>query len=81
MLERIKSLAPNIEVIVGVNGNYGESFDQDFRRQVLEVCAKYDNVFPISFPTFRGWAKINNTMFLQASNDNILFLSLLNERV
>lgn len=75
LLEKIKILDPDIEVVVGINGNYGEEFDQNFRRQVLEVCAKYDNVFPISFPTFRGWAKINNTMFLQASNEDILFLS------
>lgn len=75
LIQKIKSLDPDIEIIVGVNGNYNETFDQEFRKDILLFLSQYNNVYPIFFPTFRGWAKINNTMFLHSSNDNILFVS------
>lgn len=75
LIFKIKSMDSSIEIIVGVNGNYKEEFDQNFRKNMLRFLSEYDNVFPIFFPKFRGCSKIWNTMFIHSSNDNILFLS------
>lgn len=75
LLDKLRSLSSNIEIIVGVNGNCKELFDQEFRKNMLLKLSEYDYIYPIFFPEFRGCSKIWNTMFINSSNDNILFLS------
>lgn len=49
------------EIIVGINGNHGQKFDEEYRVKMLQLLAKYEGVFPIFFPTFRGLPKIWNS--------------------
>lgn len=62
-------------MIISINGNYGEKFDQKYRRESMEFLSQFDYVYPIYYPEFRGCSKHWNTMFINSSNDNVLFLS------
>lgn len=75
LVRKIKSLDSSVEIIVGVNGNYNETFDENYRKNMLLFLSEFDNVFPIFFPKFRGCSKIWNTTFIHSTKDNILFLS------
>jgi len=75
LIKLLRNQDKDVEIIVGVNCNYNESFDQNFRKKMLQFLSTYDNIYPIFFPQFRGCSKIWNTMFINSNNDNILFLS------
>jgi len=75
LLKKIKEYAPDNEVIVAVNGEHRQSFDEDYRRQVLEFISGQPNVFPIVFPRFRGLSKLWNSIVIHASHDYILMLN------
>jgi Glycosyltransferase like family 2 len=75
LIHKIRSLDENIEIIVDINGNYKEQFDQQYRKNVLKFLSDFDFVYPIFFPNFKGCSKHWNSMLIHASNDNLLFLS------
>ena len=57
------------DIIVAVNGNYNEKFNNDYRDSILKVCLEYKNVYPIFFPEQRGLAKLLNTLCIHSSTD------------
>ena len=63
------------EIILGINGNYKENFDSLYRRNVLELSIKYDDVFPFIYPNFRSLSKIWNTIVINSSNEYVLLLN------
>lgn len=75
LIEKIRSLNKDIPIIVGVNGNYKESFDEQYRIDMLQLLSRYTNTYPIFFPEMRGWAKICNSMFIHSVHDHILYFS------
>lgn len=75
LIQNIKKYQPKIEIILAVNADYKEPFDQEYRKKILQLSAEHDNVFPIIFPTFTGLAKMWNTIILNASFDFILMLN------
>lgn len=75
LLSKINEIAPDSEIIVLVNGEHKENFDNDFRKNMLSLLSEYNNVFPIFFPQFRGLSKLWNTGLIHASSDDILMLN------
>lgn len=63
------------DIIVGVNGNYKQQFDDKFRKDILNLCARYPAVFPVFFPEQRGLAKIWNTILIHSKHDKVLMLN------
>ena len=75
LLAQIKAIAPDIEVIVLINGENKEKFDETFRKKMLLFLADYTNVFPVFFPEFRGLSKLWNTGLIHSTSNEVLLLN------
>lgn len=75
LLASIRAYSRSVPVIVTVNGNNAKPFNQRYRRELLEFCAGYDNVFPVFFPEFRSLAKMWNTIVVHSPKPYVLLLN------
>lgn len=66
---------PDIEKIVFVNGQHGEKFHQDYRKNILSFLSNFENTYVYMSPCFRGCSYIWNTTINMASEENILFIA------
>jgi len=62
------------DIIVTVNGNYNQKFDDNYRNSILKVCSEYKNVYPVFFPEQRGLAKLWNSSIIHSANDWVVIL-------
>jgi glycosyltransferase involved in cell wall biosynthesis len=69
LLKSIKTMRPDSEIIVVVNGEHNQKFDQNYRRNMLTFLADYDNVYPIVLTEHRACSKLWNTALLNSTND------------
>lgn len=74
LLDRIREYAKN-EVVVAVNGEHDQPFDEGYRKHVLSFIAGHENVYPVVFPRFRGLSKLWNTIIVHATHDHVLMLN------
>ena len=65
----------NNEIILAINGNYKQPFDEVYRKNVLNFCTEYENIYPFMFPNFRSLAKMWNNIAINASNNYIVMLN------
>lgn len=63
------------EIILAVNGNYKEIFNEEYRKNVLELSAKYNKIFPFIYPNFRSLSKMWNNIVINATNEYVLLLN------
>jgi hypothetical protein len=75
LLDQIKELRPDIEVLVCVNGENTEGYDEDFRREFFEYISTKSNTFVTMYPTFRGLTKMWNNLLIDSSNHLVLLLN------
>lgn len=75
LLQAIKQLRPEVEVIVMVNGPAKAEFDPVFRSSVLDFMGTVPLVYPTLFPNFQSLAKLWNRGVLTSSNDRVLILN------
>jgi len=75
LLRTIKEQRPNVEIIVCINGEHNKEFNQDYRRDILEYIAKFNNVFPIMMTTHRSLSKLWNNLLINASNNILVRLN------
>ena len=75
LLDQIKELRPDIEVLVCVNGENTEGYDEDFRREFFEYISTKSNTFVTMYPTFRGLTKMWNNLLIDSSNHQVLLLN------
>lgn len=73
-LNAVKTYRPNTPVLVVINGNYKNNFDEEYRREVINLLSTYTQVYPIVFPEFRGYAKMVNTLVIHASTEKLLHI-------
>ncbi len=71
----IKQLRPNIEVILMVNGRANESFNEEFRSEILKFASQMPNTFVNMFTSFQSLAKLWNRGVLTASGEQCLVLN------
>jgi hypothetical protein len=70
----IRKYRPDIPILVAINGPK-EEFDQQYRKQILSFCSKYDHIYPTVYPEVRGCSKMWNSMIVTAQHDNTLILN------
>jgi hypothetical protein len=75
LVNKIRELEVNNRIFICVNGEKNAEFDNDYRRKVLDLCSKHDNVFPIFFVETRGLSKLWNTIIVHSYSENILVLN------
>ena len=71
---KVKKQRPNIETLLFINGLTNLPFDEDYRKNILEFIAPFQNTFPIVFPEFRSNSKFWNLACQLISKDNVLIL-------
>jgi hypothetical protein len=75
LINSIKTLRPEVEIILTVNGPCRAHFDQTYRAKLLQFLARYDEIYPTIFPEFQSLAKMWNRGVLTASHERILILN------
>lgn len=75
LLSKLKDYVPENEVIVAVNGEHKQEFNEIYRYQVLEFISRHKKVYPLIFPQFRGLSKLWNSIIINATNDYILMIN------
>ena len=65
----------NNDILISINGDYEEKFNDDYRKNVLSLCLNYENVFPIFFPEQRSLSKLWNTLIIHSKTDWCLVLN------
>jgi len=75
LLRQIMQFESNIEVIVAINGEHKQDFNNTYREEILDFIGGAPNTYPIMFPTFRGLSKLWNSIIIHSSNDHILLLN------
>lgn len=80
MVDFIRKCDQDIPIIIGINGEVDEDFDDGYRKKVLNLCSSHKNIYPFFFQEFRSLAKIwNNLVIFSKSehnfimNDDIIF--------
>lgn len=75
LVDSIREYRPDIPIVVTINGNYKENFNEEYRANILQYCSKVNKVFPIIFPVFRGLSKLWNTLLVHSPCDKMLILN------
>ena len=75
LIETIRKYRDDIEILLAVNADYEEPFDQEYRKEILQLAARYNGVYPIVYPIFTGLAKMWNNIIINASSEYILLLN------
>ena len=75
LIRQIKTIKPDIEIIVCINGEYQQPFDDNYRKEMLSFLQSYSNIYPVFHPKFRGFSKLMNTCLINSSNKYNLILN------
>ena len=74
LISKIREFDQETEIVVAINGEHQQPFDEAFRGKILHFLADHPRVFPIVFPEFRGVSKLWNSIITHASHEFILML-------
>ena len=69
MIEHIRSCDEDIIINLAVNGEVEEEFDEEYRKQILELCIKYKNIFPFFYQEFRALSKLWNNLVISSKTE------------
>lgn len=75
LIKDIKTFQPKVEIILTVNADYKEPFDDEYRKKIMDLCMRYENIFPVVFPQFTGLSKMWNTIVLNASSEYVFIMN------
>jgi len=74
LISKIREFDQEAEIVVAINGEHQQPFDEEFRRKILHFLADHPRVFPIVFPEFHGVSRLWNSIITHASHEFILML-------
>ena len=74
LIKQIRSFTDK-DILIAVNGDYNQTFNQDYRKKVLLLSSSFDNIYPIFFPEQRGLSKLWNTLVVQSKTEWNLILN------
>jgi hypothetical protein len=75
MVEYIRSCDEDIVINLAVNGEVEEDFDEEYRKQILELCIKHKNIFPFFYQEFRALSKLWNNIVISSKTEYNLILN------
>lgn len=75
LVNSIKTLRPDVEIIVMANGPAKGIFREEYRQKLLHFLADQKKCLPSIFPNFQSLAKLWNRGILTSSNEHILVLN------
>jgi hypothetical protein len=62
-------------IILTINGEKDGKTDDQYLKNVLSLCQRYNQIYPTFFLETRGLSKMWNTIVINSPNDNILILN------
>lgn len=74
LLVSIRLHRPTVPILIAINGTHKQKFDEDYRRNVLQIITEYQFVYPIFFPQMRGYAKLVNTLVVHSPEEKLVLL-------
>ena len=65
LIHKLRSTSgDNFDILLAVNGNNEELVEEEYRKDILELCKKTTRCYPIICPEFRSLPKLWNTLVL-----------------
>lgn len=74
-IDSIRSISENITILLAINSNYKEELDEEYRKNILNVCVRYNGVYPLFFPKFTGLAKMWNNLIVHAATPFVYIMN------
>ena len=74
LIDQIRSFV-DCPIILVINGEKDGSTDDNYLKNILNLCQKYSQVYPTTFLETRGLSKMWNTIVVQSHYDNIMILN------
>jgi hypothetical protein len=75
LVKKIKQYRPDVPILLAVNANFKTGFDEEYRKQILQLVQSQPRVYPILFPEMRGYAKMLNTLVVHSPTEHLLLMS------
>ena len=74
LIDQIRSFV-DYPIILVINGEKDGSTDDNYLKNILNLCQKYPQIYPTIFLETRGLSKMWNTIVVQSFYDNIMILN------
>lgn len=75
MVDYLKSCDSDVIINLAINGEVEEDFDEEYRKGILNLCLKYNNIFPTFHQEFRALAKLWNTLVINSKTEYNIILN------
>jgi len=75
MVKKIRDYGVENNILICINGEKDGNFNEEYRKNILNLCKEYKNVYPIFFVEMRGLNKMWNTLLVHSTKEDILLLS------
>lgn len=75
LITQIRKFNKKDKILICVNGEKNGDFDENFRKNILNLCSFFEHVYPIFFIEIRGLSKMWNTLIITSNTDNVLLLN------
>lgn len=75
LLTELRKHDSEINIVVAINGEHNQQFNEEYRSDLLRFLSAQPKTFPVFFPSFRGLAKLWNTIIIHANENHVLMLN------
>jgi hypothetical protein len=74
LIDQIRSFV-DYPIVLVINGEKDGTTNDEYLKNILNLCQKYPQVYPTTFLETRGLSKMWNTIVVQSYYDNIMILN------
>jgi len=75
LINQIRNFDNDIKILITINADNEEDFDEEYRKSLLEYLSTIKNAYPVFFPAFTSLSKMWNTLIIHSPTDHILILN------
>ena len=75
VVKLVKQIRSFTDETITINGEKDGEFDDQYRRNMLELCSSFPSVFPTFFIETRGLSKMWNTVLIMSNTEHVLMLN------
>jgi len=75
LIDDIKNIAPDIDIIITVNNKVLGNASEGYRQRMLAYCSSINNCYPIFCPEFKSLSKLWNTIVIFSKTEYNLILN------
>jgi hypothetical protein len=74
LITQIREVTTN-PIILTINGEMNGEFNEEYRKNILNFCVKFDSIYPIFFTEIRSLSKLWNLGTINSNLDDVLILN------